>query len=578
MLKGKLLDQLIAWKVNQTFFSSFTISALLKEAQRFLLHPDITLRSDIDQITYEEVCQFGSFTLANALWPVTDQTNAYEIEPPINPPKQKRKKQRNILETVISLPNFNHYITNMPDTAASLATTSRFFYHHIQSMQTWANKLSLLGCTKDDLNYFMQQIEQSCISQPGALIDTDYPIQCNNLYQSFKVAKKLSFSPLSKLFLLSGHPKLILHALTHFSELKDQKDQSDILMVIATSGSVSAFLFALHHLGSIDVSPDSLMAASYHNNLRLFNYIVHICNLSIDTQDHDGWTAMHHITSTGNEKKLLHLKERGVAMKKTKRDEYPIHIAAKYGHHHAFPMLTQHHSRIENFFRSSLILTKTKDKQSISHNILLLAARHGKFDTLKYIIAQDYFAKLETSNQLGNLLQLSCLSGNKEIVRYLIENQGYSIADTNQHGDTAFHFAAKSGNVELLTYLYILNASLANATDNEGNTALFFGVISNSREAINYLITLTLDPNVKNNDGNTPLHIAAFRGHITAVMALLENNARRTIQNNQRKDALSYALDSPYLNETKKSMVKDLLESYMTELEAAPSAPRMMNG
>ena len=64
-----------------------------------------------------------------------------------------------------------------------------------------------------------------------------------------------------------------------------------------------------------------------------------------------------------------------------------------------------------------------------------------------------------------------------------------------------------------------------NATDEDGNTPLHLAAINGHTETVRALINAKADVNLANNDGSTPLHRSAIHGHTEAAQALLAAGA-----------------------------------------------------
>ena len=76
-------------------------------------------------------------------------------------------------------------------------------------------------------------------------------------------------------------------------------------------------------------------------------------------------------------------------------------------------------------------------------------------------------------------------------------------------------------------------------TNNCGKDRLFDAAARGDlAEVKRLLIDCGLDPNVRNNDGWTPLHSAAYRCYIEVVRVLLEHRADPTIRNNEGRTPL----------------------------------------
>jgi len=75
-----------------------------------------------------------------------------------------------------------------------------------------------------------------------------------------------------------------------------------------------------------------------------------------------------------------------------------------------------------------------------------------------------------------------------------------------------------------------LNGANINAQNNEGYTPLCEATARLSpkikkTESINNLLTEGADPNIANNNGETPLHVAAIKGTVSVIRLLLAAGA-----------------------------------------------------
>lgn len=176
----------------------------------------------------------------------------------------------------------------------------------------------------------------------------------------------------------------------------------------------------------------------------------------------------------------------------------------------------------------------------------------------------------------ANLLLLSIpFDKDLALTDYLI-TKGLSLKDTDKNGATAFDYAARIGNVALLkkiaakgikatdnalfiatqgarrettpleTYKYLVEEVKIKPTaaNKSGENVLhLLAGKQNQAEIITYFLSKGVDANKVNNDGNTPLMIAAGR-EITVVEKLLPVTKNINLQNSKGESALTFAVRS----------------------------------
>jgi hypothetical protein len=108
--------------------------------------------------------------------------------------------------------------------------------------------------------------------------------------------------------------------------------------------------------------------------------------------------------------------------------------------------------------------------------------------------------------------------GNLEDMEKALEN-GADVNATNNYGNTPLNIAVINGHTKIMNKL--LDHSEINISFYKGllSTAIIFDHPGTARSLLN---RQEIDPNIKDNDGNTPLHIAAINGHLKVVKELLK--------------------------------------------------------
>jgi hypothetical protein len=83
-----------------------------------------------------------------------------------------------------------------------------------------------------------------------------------------------------------------------------------------------------------------------------------------------------------------------------------------------------------------------------------------------------------------------------------------------------------------------------NIRDGDGNTPLHFTASKGCAEVARLLLRHGADPNAQDKTGETPLHVAAYWGRVDVVRLLLEHGADPSIRNRDGKTPLDLAKES----------------------------------
>ena len=142
-------------------------------------------------------------------------------------------------------------------------------------------------------------------------------------------------------------------------------------------------------------------------------------------------------------------------------------------------------------------------------------------------IFKDFInAKTDGDNQTA--LHYASFRGNMTIIKLLIEN----FADINALTTTGYnmiHKAAMGNKPSAIIYFNKkYNMNIGDTDDNEMN-ALHLAVRNSMENSVIFLLSLGLDPNLKDKDGNTPLHYAVKKGQSRIIKKLLQRGADRNI-------------------------------------------------
>ena len=174
-----------------------------------------------------------------------------------------------------------------------------------------------------------------------------------------------------------------------------------------------------------------------------------------------------------------------------------------------------------------------------SKSPLVTAVKNGDLDNVKVLFKHH----LHIGVPFREGLFLSAVNGNTDILRCFIENKADVDARTGNCHCTLLIVVSKYGHTNAVNVLLQYGANVA-LTDKSGRTALHFaaGSSDNSCEILRCLIENGADIDKGRNDNQTPLMIAAQKGHVSVATFLIEHGANVDLQDENGNTALHHTL------------------------------------
>ncbi|MGY5353768.1 ankyrin repeat domain-containing protein [Wenyingzhuangia sp. IMCC45467] len=307
--------------------------------------------------------------------------------------------------------------------------------------------------------------------------------------------------------------------------------------------------------------------------------------LNIHSKDNDGNGAFNYAAKGGNIKMMNVLIKKGLIQKGVnKKGETAVLIASK-GARRATPELATFKYLASKGFKLNvenkdgqtpltILASKTKDVELIQflldakndankvdnsgNNALINAAEKNSKDVVELLASNTI--DINTKNSLGETALSNAVQGNTlEVVSYLL-NHGASVNVQDKDGYSLLHYWAKSGkqrnapskpNQDILTLL-VSKGLNAKGSQPNGNTLLHEAVQENNIHLIKQSLTLGVDINAKNNEGNTALLLAALNAKNTEVLNLLiANGADKKTTSSFGETAFDLASENEILSKSK---------------------------
>uniref|UniRef100_A0A8D8A120 Ankyrin-1 n=1 Tax=Culex pipiens TaxID=7175 RepID=A0A8D8A120_CULPI len=200
---------------------------------------------------------------------------------------------------------------------------------------------------------------------------------------------------------------------------------------------------------------------------------------------------------------------------------------------------------------------------------------YGEFDSLPFLFelkdsnGYELSKIINVPNDIGEtLLHVACRTGNLKIVKLLIQ-KGADVNLKNKSSDTPLDLALKLFHLDVVKYLHhecnavtnLFNAGMSDFLSNSaGKNCLIVQISENTvnctctdiaetveaectvKNAIRTCLFVNMDFNLRDNNGNSALHLVAKSGCIEAMKILCKNKVQINGQNIEGKTPLHFAV------------------------------------
>ena len=176
----------------------------------------------------------------------------------------------------------------------------------------------------------------------------------------------------------------------------------------------------------------------------------------------------------------------------------PVHEAARDGDL----------SRLEQLVAKDPKVVNSRDDHRFSP--LHWASANGHADVMAFLL--DHGADPNARTDLGMTPLLLAKDGRKDLI-VLLADHGADVRAKADNGYSALHSAAQNGSQDAVVYLLAKGLVVDERCKGPFGTPLTMAAANGRTEVARLLLAKGADINVRTDEGDTPLHDAASRGH-----------------------------------------------------------------
>jgi ankyrin repeat protein len=257
---------------------------------------------------------------------------------------------------------------------------------------------------------------------------------------------------------------------------------------------------------------------------------------------HFGETVLHLLIAEGHNDlaSRVFLRDSSLLKARNNISETPLHCAAKVGNMDIILLLVQH---APEDMREAL-----KETNDNGDTALHVAAKHGHVDVCCQLMILDPRAAYKVNKEGLSPFYIAIVEGYTPLVLNMLELDPTLACTRFSDGMYPIHVAARVCNAALVIH-FMRDQNLADFAeflDHRGRNLFHIAAEANNAKVITEVFAEKINKtvcndmvdemiNAKDYEGNTPLHIAAIKGHVPAMKAISTNliHDEQQVANNQ---------------------------------------------
>ena len=286
-----------------------------------------------------------------------------------------------------------------------------------------------------------------------------------------------------------------------------------------------------------------LLTAAKHGAFEMCELLLRRVEVDISHRDTNDLTALHHACRGGYVQVAQTLVNNGCQFGETASGETEVMLAVEAGSVHLVRLLLDYGveldhvnrkrmsalhyaAKLNNYECARLLCNKgaqldLQDRKGLTP--LMIAAKHGHDHLVNLFIDNGALVNIQDNTQLS-ALHLSAIHGHMDCVTSLLKVRA-RLDLQGQNGNLPVMLSAHNGHLDILRILVTASREHKYWNVNIGNldqmTALHMAADKGHLDCVQFLLQEGSDPGRPNRNGDTPLMLAAKRGHYSIVKLLV---------------------------------------------------------